>query len=69
MQLDAEDLLEQMRQDWPLQYEVSQLRVLVRTQQDTIARLSSMTPTPPAFTGATRPYSVPSLDEEDGRHG
>nr|WP_221374415.1 hypothetical protein [Actinoplanes polyasparticus] len=63
MNLDSDDLLAQMKQDWPLEFEVSSLRALVRVQQLEIDRLN-------AVQGSYDP-SVPRpfLDPDGGRHG
>lgn len=83
MQLDSEDLLEQIRTDWPYEYEVSQLRRLairhaeaLQDREEQIARmraqLDRLNP-PPESTSfqstAVRPYIGDSLGDGDVRHG
>ncbi len=50
--LDADDLLKQIQQDWPLHYEVSVLRAQVARQQTEIERLTAVQP----LTYNTRSY-------------
>ena len=59
MQLDSDDLLAQIRHDWPEQYELSELRLLVQRQAEQIERLTQAAAQQPAtFTGsASLPYT------------
>lgn len=84
MQLDSEDLLAQVRADWPAELELSQLRLLVTRQAEAlqdrdeqIARMRAQLDrlVPPAdstsfASSAVRPY-IPAdpLGDEGSRHG
>lgn len=82
MQLDSDDLLAQIRQDWPAEYEVSSLRRLAVVQdqriQDQDAEIEALkTQLAQQQPGGTyvptvRPSYVGSAslaDEDGGRHG
>jgi hypothetical protein len=66
VQLDSEDLLARMRQDWPTEYELTRLRALVDAQEAEIQRLTALAPSSTFAATAPRPYS---LSDEEGRHG
>jgi len=63
--LNADDLLARVRQDWPVQLELSQLRLLTELQAAEIARLSG--PQAGGFSGAARPFGMPE-EQEGARH-
>lgn len=81
MQIDSEDLLARIRQEFPHQFEMARLHLLVDLLQPDNERLTaivgqqepplsqtSVIPTA-GFAGVARPY-VRALDDEDGsRHG
>lgn len=67
MQLDADDLLARIRQDFPVQYELAQLRAMVELLQADNDRLSALNQ--PAFGSAVaRPYIRPADGDGEGRH-
>lgn len=77
MQLDSDDLLARIRQDYPYEYEICQLRALVDAQAREIERLNAVQNAPllpragdtAVFSAsAPRPYVTQGLDDE-GRHG
>lgn len=62
VQLDADDLLAQIRADWPVEFELSQLRLLTARQAAEIDRLNA-TAKPPGF----MPTSLYGTDSTEGR--
>jgi hypothetical protein len=66
VQLDSDDLLARIRQDWPTEFELSRLHLLSEVQAAEIERLTTLTQA--SFSGsAPRPFSL--SDEPEGRHG
>lgn len=55
MQLDADDLLAQIRQDYPMQYEISSLRLLATKQAAEIDRLTALVPPASPYKHTTYP--------------
>lgn len=62
MQLDGDDLLARIRQDFPVEFELAQLRCLADMQAAEIERLTALVPTSSYATASTRPFSL--SDEE-----
>ncbi len=69
MHLDSDDLLSRIRRDFPVEFELSQLRQLADVQAAEIDRLSALVPpTSSSFSGlAPRPYVLG--DDQDSHHG
>lgn len=63
MQLDGDDLLAQIRTDFPVEYELAQLRLLTTLQAREIDRLTALTQ--PGYTPTPRPF----LDNSEARLG
>lgn len=66
MQLTSDELLDQVRQDWPTQLEISRLRRLVYRLETENEELKAAQPS--SYTGSA-PLPYPTLGGEDGRHG
>ena len=56
MNLDSEDLVNQFRQDWPLEAEVSTLRCLTQKQAAEIDRLTALQAGTTYSASSVRPY-------------
>lgn len=81
MNLDADDLLAQVRQDWPVELEISTLRLLTERLQTENERLAAengrltASQVQMSYSGSAgvRPYvgsgSASVLDEDPARHG
>ena len=54
MNLDGDELLGQIQKDWPTEFELSRLRLLVACQQREIERLTALAPQP--TDGYGRPF-------------
>jgi hypothetical protein len=67
MQLNSDDLLAKIRQDWPTEFELSRLQLLTEVQDREITRLNGLLP--PASYSATspRPYVLPVGEQEEPR--
>lgn len=78
MQLDSDVLLARIRQDYPYEYEISQLRTLVDalTAENEQLKANQVTPLLPSRAGDTSVFSasaplpfVPQGQDDGARHG
>lgn len=67
MHLDSDDLLAQLRQDWPTEFELSRLTLLANVQAAEIQRLNGLLPSTSYSATSPRPYVLPVDGQEDTR--
>jgi hypothetical protein len=66
VQLDSEEILAQIRHDWPVEHELSTLRLLAEKQAAEIQRLTAAVSPTSTYAGPTNLYGS---DSQEGRHG